>query len=172
MPLEGPADLYLLAPGTPMTEIGTFLAGAGIAGGVAQAGLVVYEATLLEEIDERQRLVLVPQNGGLTTSALIVEFADPTDPAATARAFERVQEALLKRYGPPSFIFERGDFTANLVDDVNADRLIRITEWATDDGTIRLGIPRRLDGQVRMEVQHARNFPPPGDTRWSIEQVR
>ena len=155
-----------------MSEIDTFLAGAGIAGGVAQAGLVVYEATLLEDIDERQRLVLVPENGDLATSALIVEFTDPTDPAATARAYEKVQEALLKRYGSPSFNFERGGFTANLVDDVNADRLIRITEWATDDGTIRLGIPRRLDLQVRMEVQHARNFPSPGDTRWSIERVR
>jgi hypothetical protein len=130
------------------------------------------EDSLLDEIDQRQRLVLIPDGGGLAKAALIVDFTDLTDPAGTARSFEKVQEALLIRYGRPSFNFERGDFTANLVDDINADRLIRITEWATNDGIIRLGIPRRLDGQVRIEAQHATAFPPPGNTRWSIEQVR
>jgi hypothetical protein len=37
---------------------------------------------------------------------------------------------------------------------------------------VRFGVPRRLDRQVRMEVQIAQSFPDPTQTRWSIEELR
>jgi hypothetical protein len=37
---------------------------------------------------------------------------------------------------------------------------------------IRFGIPRRLDRLVRMEVQIARSFPDPTQTRWSFDDLR
>jgi hypothetical protein len=51
-------------------------------------------------------------------------------------------------------------------------RFIWIMEWSRADGIIRYGIPRRLDGQIRMEVQFAGSFPPESDTLWSIERVK
>ncbi|HRE12716.1 MAG TPA: hypothetical protein PLD37_00810, partial [Usitatibacteraceae bacterium] len=54
-----------------------------------------------------------------------------------------------------------------------AGRFIRITEWSTQAGTtLRLGIPRRLDGEARIEIHHARRFAGPRDTAWGLESVR
>ncbi|MDQ6954447.1 MAG: hypothetical protein Q9M20_03285 [Mariprofundaceae bacterium] len=47
-----------------------------------------------------------------------------------------------------------------------------VAKWKRDGGTLRFGIPRRLDGKVRMELQFGRNFPALKDTLWSLEQVR
>jgi tRNA threonylcarbamoyl adenosine modification protein (Sua5/YciO/YrdC/YwlC family) len=52
------------------------------------------------------------------------------------------------------------------------DQFIRLPEWRTPEGTIRFGIPRRLDRIVRMEVQIARSFPDPTQTRWSFDDLR
>ena len=59
-----------------------------------------------------------------------------------------------------------------LVRDINTKTLIRVMEWDTPTGIIRFGIPRRCDGQVRMEIQQRQSFPPPSETLWSIEAVR
>ena len=43
----------------------------------------------------------------------------------------------------------------------------------TPRGVLRFGIPRRLDGQLRMEIQHRAAFPGGlEDARWSLEEVR
>jgi hypothetical protein len=89
-----------------------------------------------------------------------------------AQTFERVRQALIRRYGAPSSVFNRGDFRPSLADDVNTDQFIRLSEWRTPEGIIRFGIPRRLDRIVRMEVQIARSFPDPTQTRWSFEDLR
>ena len=86
--------------------------------------------------------------------------------------FERIRNILIKMYGTPSLAFDRGDITLNLADDIRNGSFIRITEWILPGGIIRYGIPRRLDGQIRMEVQFAKSFPPVKDTLWSIEGVR
>ena len=67
---------------------------------------------------------------------------------------------------------EQGQISAAFAADVNAARLIRLSEWRTPAGTIRLGIPRRLDRRVRIEVQLAPSFPSSRETLWSIEAVK
>jgi hypothetical protein len=133
---------------------------------------VVYEARVLEEVDQRQRLALLHEAGKITLAALIVEFDDIGNRDSVFQVFERVRRLLLERFGNPAFAIEQGEFSASFAAEVNSGRLVRLMEWPTEAGWLRLGIPRRLDGQVRIEVQHARSFPPPGDTLWSVESVR
>ena len=89
-----------------------------------------------------------------------------------ARAFERVRKALLDRFGPPAASFEEGAFDAGFVNALGAGRFIRVMEWQAGAGRLRFGIPRRLDGEPRMELQYARAFGTPRDAHWSLEALR
>ena len=161
-----------LAPGFTEDQILAVLSREGIKGGSKQAGFVVYEHPLLSNIFQRQRLVLEYIAGSLVRSATIIDFDDIGDRNSALQTFERVRQELIKQLGNPTRTYQEGDFTANFAADVNNQNLIRISEWETERGTIRFGIPRRLDKQVRMEIQYARSFPPPRETLWSIEAVR
>ncbi len=166
------ATMYGLAPGVTEDKVQAALTRAGISGGVEQAGYVTYEAPLLDEVFRRQRLVLEYIGNVLHRSALVIDFDSVGDRDTIIQTFERVRQVLIRQLGNPARTIEEGEFTANFVADVNSQRLIRIIEWRTPTGTIRFGIPRRLDSQVRMEIQHARRFPQPGETLWSVEEIR
>lgn len=166
------ADILGLKPGVGLETARTALADAGITNGVEQSNVIVYEARMLTTITQRQRLALVHEENRITMSVLIIDFDDVGNLESMEQTFERVREALLQRYGSPTFTVEEGSFRENVVDDINAGRLIRIVEWHTPTGRLRFGIPRRLDRGVRMEVQHAHQFPPFRQTLWSLEQVR
>jgi hypothetical protein len=133
---------------------------------------VLYEYRLLEEITQRQRLGIQTLAGDIARAALVIEFEAVGAAENMRQLFERVREALIRRYGQPASVFNRGEFRPSVADDIQADQFIRLTEWRTPEGTIRFGIPRRLDRIVRMEVQIARSFPDPTQTRWSIEELR
>lgn len=166
------ADLIDLAPGIAFGASRDALAKLGLSGASAQGGLQVYEVPLLREIPQRQRLVLGHSADQVDFSALVIDFDPAGGVDSIAQTFERVRKALLDRYGTPSFALEEGEFGPNLVVDVNAQRLTRVMEWQTPAGVLRFGLPRRIDGRVRMEVQHRRSFPPPRDTLWSVEGLR
>lgn len=170
---SGPSgDLTSLAPGTGLAVAQAALAGAGIAGGAELGGLYVYEYPYLREIPQRQRLVLQHSGGALDRAAVVIDLDDAGGGANAQQVFERVQKALIDRYGTPASAFEEGDFATGLVVGVASGQLIRIYEWPTASGVLRLGIPRRLDGRVRIEIQHRASFPQPRDTLWSIEALR
>jgi len=130
------------------------------------------EEARLPEIDERQRLALVPDGGELRLAAVIVDPEDPVDGAEVRRLYERIQKFLLERYGRPARVREEGEWPQNPQEAVNGRQLVRLTEWDLDGGVLRLGIPRRLDRRVRIEIQFAAGFPPETETLWSIETVR
>jgi hypothetical protein len=170
----GPAlDLRDFAPGRSVAQVETRLAEAGLRTSIRPApGLAVLDYRMLSEIDQRQRLALLTAAGEVERAGLIIEFEAVGNVDSAAQAFERVRQALVRRYGNPSSVFNRGEFRPGLADDIQADQFIRLTEWRVPEGTIRFGIPRRLDRVVRMEVQIARGFPDPTQTRWSLEDVR
>ncbi|MFQ5786650.1 MAG: hypothetical protein ACE5H1_01585, partial [Thermodesulfobacteriota bacterium] len=169
---KGTADLSELSPGVDMETIKERLARAKITGAYEQANLTTYEVILLDEIDQRQRLALVHEEGKLQKAALIIEFDDVGNLDDLIQTFERVRKELMDRYGNPIKFFDKGEFSATLVDDISRGKFIRIMEWSMPGGIIRYGIPRRLDGQIRMEVQFADSFPPESDTLWSIDNVK
>ena len=132
----------------------------------------MYEVRLLPEIDERQRLVLVESDGRLERAALIIAGGGPGAMWPVEQAFARARDWLIARYGRPAAFFEEGEFGGDVADRLARGALVRITEWYRDTGILRFGIPRRLDGQVRMELQIAAEFPSYGDPLWSVEEAR
>ncbi|MEM7542729.1 MAG: hypothetical protein AAF384_14270 [Pseudomonadota bacterium] len=168
----GAIDVLNLALGSGTQDLERALQRAGAGTGTLIAGYQVYEYPVLDEIFQRQRLATSVVNESLSRVVLIIDFDDIGNRDSIAQTFERVRQQLIRRFGSPTRTLEEGEFDDNFVNAVNSQRLIRIIEWKTPAGTVRFGIPRRLDGQVRMEVQHAPSFTQPRETLWSIEGLR
>jgi hypothetical protein len=55
---------------------------------------------------------------------------------------------------------------------VRLGRLVRYAEWVTAEGeVVRVGIPSRLDGAPRIELQRSRRLDSPRE-RWGLEYLR
>ncbi|MBV1929605.1 MAG: hypothetical protein KUG81_08865 [Gammaproteobacteria bacterium] len=173
-PTSGPIEATIagLAPGSGKQQVDAALLAAGIAGGVNQGGYQVFEYPLYRDLFRRQRLALQFEQGLLARSALVVDFDDVGDRNSVLQTFEQIRQMLIRELGSPTRTYEEGEFGPAFVADVNSQRLTRIVEWVVPTGVIRFGIPRRLDGQVRMEIQHAVRFSQSGETLWSVEGVR
>ncbi len=165
--------LAQLAPGKSLEEMTAYLASRGVRGYADLPNVRVFDVRLMPTINRRQRLAIqFDSNRIVTRAGLIIEFRNLGDPDTIRQTFAKVRSLLMKKFGNPSFFFERGEFTPALPADVSSGRFIRVYEWRTSSGVLRFGIPRRLDGRIRMEIQHARTFPPARQTLWSIEEVR
>ena len=164
--------LTSLRPGVSLDRADEVLAGAGLKTPAEVADINVYEARLLDELEQRQRLCLVPRGAELDMAVLLVDLDAPDDPQGTRRTFERVRKTMLDAYGRADVTHERGDFGPQLADRLAEGTFVRIMEWYRSDGVLRLGIPARLDGQVRIEIQFAHELPPPAISRWSLMPVR
>ena len=165
-------DMMDLVPGTDMNAIHARLAESGIVDPLDRGDLEIYETQLLESIDHRQRLGLISSTNVLTQAVLAIEFDDLGDIDSTLQIFEEVRKVLFDRYGAPYNRVEEGEFSSNLRDDLRSGRFKRILEWQTASGILRFGIPHRTDGQVRMEIIHARSFSSGENNFWSIEPLR
>lgn len=173
-PATAPAlDLAALAPGLERTAAEALLAEGRVPAGAPVGGFTVMEYPWLREIMQRQRLVLEYRADVLERAAVIIDFEPVGDPETARQTFERIRQQLIRRYGNPLRSYDDGEFGPDFARAVNEQRLLRLSEWQLADGSLlRFGMPRRLDGQVRMEIHHARSFPPPGESRWSLEPIR
>ena len=141
------ADLVALQPGMKAADALGLLGAAGVTGSSQQAGYRVYETQVFPELFQRQRLVLGSDGDRVTMSAVIINLFAVGSGDNIEQSFERVRKALIDRYGPPVVNFEEGNFGQDIINDINSQRLIRVIEWETEAGSIRLGIPRRRDGR-------------------------
>ncbi len=165
-------DVRTLVPGLSLKDTLARLNRLNIKDGAKQPGEQIFETRLLENIQARQRLVIQHSNGSVTRTGSVIEFDDTTNVASTERAFKQVRSALFSRYGQPSNIVEKGDFSTSIASELRSGEFVRIYEWNAPGGIIRFGIPSRLDSSVRMEIQHAGSLPPTANSNWSMETVR
>jgi len=165
-------DIARFTPGMPVNDAKAMVSAAGLGEPSNQAGLLIWYAQIFRDMSENQRLALDVQQGRVLRSAVIIDFFDPGNNAGIRTAFERMRRQLLAVYGQPDDFFDQGDFGPNIVTELAAGRFIQVMQWNRDGGIVRFGIPRRLDGKVRMELQFGRNFPSLKDTLWSMEQVQ
>jgi hypothetical protein len=128
----------------------------------------VYETSLLNYITQRQRLVLVEKNNQLSKAGVIIEIENNGRPESAAQLFERTLDTLISYYGSPSRQYEEGTLSGDIRGKVNAGKLIRTYEWKTKTGIIRYGIPKSVSGDVRLEIQHAKDFGSLRNTRWGF----
>jgi hypothetical protein len=159
-----PMLLARIAPGVELAAVEAALAAGSLGPPSREPGALVYEARLLAEVEQRQQLVVRDDAGIVERVALVVAL----DPADAARGYERVRRALLETYGAPAFTLEEGAWGPGFATELAAGRFIRVAEWATPSGVLRLGIPRRLDGVARIEVHHQRGSRSPRDLAWGL----
>ena len=164
--------LTRLAPGQYLSDVTAKLGDADAPEPTYLPQAVIFEMRLLSQLEQRQRVAVSHYGDIIEKVGLIIDLEDDGSPQSTEQLFEQVKEDLIRKFGRPSRDYRQGEFNNALLGEVNTGRLIRVTEWDTNQGVLRFGIPRRMDGTVRMEVQHASYFPPPRDTLWSIESVR
>lgn len=168
---RGASLLGMLFPGVALVTARARLEAAGITGSTQLGQYRVYPFRVLEEIDRHQRVVLETRGDQVFSSALLVSLDEVGDRTSFAQTFERVRKAFLDAYGAPLSNVEEGPWVDDLAGALAAGSFIRITEWSRPEGVIRLGIPRRLDGRVRIEIRFARGFPPPSILLWSLDAV-
>tara|TARA_R110000823_G_scaffold171736_9_gene304221 strand:- start:70750 stop:72900 length:2151 start_codon:yes stop_codon:yes gene_type:complete len=171
MPLDA-GVLTRLSPGQSVDAVLAKMAASGAPAPSRQGEVIIYELPLLASVTQRQRVAITHRAGIVDKVALVVDFADDGAPQTAQQTFEQMRDVLLRREGAPAATFETGEFDADYRTAVNSNRLIRNVEWQTGQGVLRLGIPRRIDSSVRIEVQHAPAFAPPRNTLWSIDEVR
>jgi len=131
----------------------------------------LFDGRLFPFVAQRQRLVTSYSASNLSDSTLIIDFSNTGDLDSVQRIYERVAALLLKQYGNPTVQFERGEFDNNLASNLQSEDFIRILEWKTQQGVVRFGIPRRTDGQVRIEIRYGKRFTTVPDNNWGIEGV-
>jgi hypothetical protein len=165
-------DITRIKPGMKSERVKSLLKLAGLGQSTSQAGYLLWFNRIFRELDQIQRLAVDISAGRATRSAVIIEFDDVGDSGGMQRAFGQARRILLQQYGQPDLFFDQGDFGPNLDTELAAGRFVRTMEWKHKDGTLRFGIPRRLDNRIRMELQFGRSFPILKDTLWSLEQVQ
>lgn len=166
-------NLLDLAPLSDMKTIEEKLKNANIKGAVKHQNTFVYETKLIDEIDNRQRLALVyDKDKKLKKSALIIDFPDISNLDTLMQNFEQIKKTLMEKYGKPDNFYETGEVNQDIINNIKNGNFIRVTEWTKQGGILRFGIPRRLDGIVRMELQFAEDFPSIQETLWSVEEVK
>lgn len=171
---EVPLTIKTLAdfrPGLPIKKVKDALHAINIKDGIEQGRNIIYETVWFEDITQRQRLVLTHSLGNLERVTIIIDLVQTGELETIGQLYRRIQAHLTRTFGTP-VTQEKGEFGPNIVSDLRNNAFVRISDWTTPTGTLRLGIPRRLDGIVRIEVQHAESFPLSYLTPWGLEEVQ
>ncbi|GAB5413679.1 MAG: hypothetical protein Cons2KO_12820 [Congregibacter sp.] len=170
--VASPALLEQLAPGQWLDQVSAAMVNADAPVPVSDNRSLVYEIPVLDRVDQRQRVAISHSAQLVDRVALIVDLERDGSPRRVEEIYERILEDLIKQYGRPQRSYSQGSFSDALALDVNTDRFQRIVEWDSYFGVIRFGIPRRMDGEVRIELQHMPQQLAFSDTFWSMEEVR
>lgn len=136
------------------------------------AGIAVFDGRPFPFLAERQRVFLSFSEDRVQRSGILVDLGGAGSLDDGETTLNRVLRDLVARFGSPEVSREVGRFGPSLGQDLQDGSFQRIYQWNASRGAIRLGIPRRLDGQLRIEVQYGRSFPALSSNAFSVEALR
>lgn len=165
-------DLAAFVPGSKALVAAAIAAGYGYAASAPEPWGRVYEDRFFRRFSERQRLYFVDRAGALARAGVVFDIGGAGTGDDLETLYQRVRDYLIQRYGTPDLSFDEGDLGPGLADRIRSGDTRRITQWRTPFGALRFGIPRRLDGLIRLELVHAADLPPPTQPDWSFEPFR
>lgn len=160
-----------VAPGKALVDVQAFLASEGFGKAVSQGDFLIYETRTFHNIDWRQRLVIEHKDGQVVRSVFLLDLDPSQNFSKSSQAYERVRGFMLKRYGNPAVEVREGEFEQGYASSISSGRLVRLTEWNSQAGKVRLGIPSRFNQPARIEIHHAQDFPAPAENRWGLDQI-
>lgn len=162
IPLNVPADAIL-----------ALLARAGFGPGVQVLDTRVFEKPLLRDVRGLQRLAVVAgPDRAIENIALLIDAAAHASPMEIGRTYDRALREMIERLGRPDRLHVEGALRATMAQDLATGKLVRYAEWELPEGVVRVGIPPRLDGVVRIEIQRARRLASPLVPGWGLEYIR
>lgn len=145
-------DLLIRSPGLPRAETERRLREVGVDSHEVGGRGLALDTPVLPAVFEEQRTVLVLGDLGRVASVHVQFLPEPSSRAAEVlRLYADVRSALVRLLGRPAW--ERaeglgGDVSLAAISDGS---LIRYLQW-DGDVTVRAGIPRRVDGEVLVEI--------------------
>jgi len=167
-PIQSLADL---GPGMSMDRVLAGLEKRNIKGATREGRNLVFETVWFDDVSQRKRLVLTERMKKLERAAVIVDLNQVGELDNAYQLYERIRSRMNREFGAAT-TQEVGVFGPNLAQDLRDGKFVRTSDWKTPTGVLRLGIPRRLDGIVRIEVQHAQSFPMSGYVSWGLEEIQ
>lgn len=129
--------------------------------------MIIGDLQIFKDIPQRQRIVLCRDGLQLEKTVLVIDV-DGAIPGQVGDVLERARRTLIEKYGAPTEVYETGNYGPKLAEDLRAGLFARSAEWVMPDGTLRLGLPRRLDGRLRVEVQWSGNPGRLRDQLWGL----
>lgn len=127
---------------------------------------IAVEYGLFPELTFDQRIVLSYQADHLEAAQLSINFDNDI---VSESAFRDVRTVLIKHYGLPSNVLEKGDFgTSGFELQRLSGDFIRHYEWQTPNGVLRFGIPYQATENARMVLEYRDNFPVLTEPRWGL----
>ncbi len=166
-----PFDLASLIPGMPMEQARSYLSNRRGAAAANYACCETFALDAFPRIPTAQRIYLEKNNNGtLTGSGVIIE--SPTgNVGEIEHHLHTVIGLISQHHGAPRRVMEEGQFANDPTGEIKSGRVVRLYEWRLPSGTLRLGIPARMDGALRIEMRHQRHLPSMNDPYWSKEEV-
>ncbi|HPU30844.1 MAG TPA: hypothetical protein PLM71_11090 [Syntrophorhabdaceae bacterium] len=172
--MEAPIKIQTLAdlaPNLPLQQVLSGLIEKGIKGGIEEGNNIIFETVWFPEITQRQRLVLTKKVNRLEKATLIIDLQQVGEHETLRELYGRIQAMLSRTFGS-AVTREKGVFGPNIAAELRNGNFIGTSDWSTPTGILRLGIPYRLDGIVRIEIQHAESFPLSTHVNWGLEEVK
>jgi len=163
-----------LQPGQKLLDIAKNMAVLGLGPPSIASGLVVYEGGLVKGLNRRQRIALVTSEKLEVAKVYqVIDIRSRGDLDDLNQVYETVKKQMLSAWGQPERAREEGVVVGagNLAEEILAGKVVRAIDWKVKGGWVRLGIPSRTDGQVRIEVLRAESIS--SDTRipWGLDEL-
>lgn len=165
-------DLLMLPPGSSAEQTRESLNSHNFRQAQQQGNYRAYPYPVFYDVVQSQTLVTELSGGQLQASGVVFQFDNRGDLNNIAQTYASTLRQLIRNYGSPSRNFETGDFSGNIATQLANGSFKRIVEWDMPKGVLRFGIPRRLDGVLRMELIYRQTQPQTNQSLWGFTQLQ
>ena len=168
-----PFEVLGLPLGLAREEVEQRLKGSAVMVLERGAGTLSIEGPMIETAFQTQRALLHFDEDRRLDRIHIRIIPDTSSGGADLlRLYRDVRHRLIKRMGPPSFERSEGDAPErSLLREIQNGAVVRLIQW--DDGrTVRAGIPRRVDGNLAVEILVTSHRLSRSDELWSEVTLR
>lgn len=125
---------------------------------------------VFSRIAASQRVVYEMKDGKLSRHGVIFENTSDSS-SALERDYKTILSELVRIYGRPTTNLVDGAFTETLSADLASGTVRRVHEWQLSDRTIRFGLPRHMNNNLRLELVGAATQPSINNPVWGFDRV-
>ncbi|MDX1923028.1 MAG: hypothetical protein SFW65_07870 [Alphaproteobacteria bacterium] len=133
-------------------------------------GMIVVSDDVFTRLSTPQRVVYETKNGKLVRHGVVFENTSDSS-SALERDYKNILSELVRIYGRPTTNVVEGTFTETLSADLASGVVRRVHEWQLSDRTLRFGLPRHMNNNLRLELVGAATQPGINNAVWGFDRV-